>query len=36
MEREEELLWWVGGKVYVNEGKLFKVKSVGDLFLKKG
>lgn len=36
MEREEELLRRVGGKVHANEGKLSKAKSVGDLSLKKG
>ena len=37
IEREEELLRRVGGKVHsANEGKLSKAKSVGDLSLKKG
>lgn len=36
IEREEELLRRVGGKVPANEGKLSKAKSVGDLSLKKG
>ena len=36
IEREEELLRRVGGKVRAKEGKLSKAKSVGDLSLKKG
>ena len=36
IEREEELLRRVGGKVHAKEGKLSKAKSVGDLSLKKG
>lgn len=36
IEREEELLRRVGGKVHSNEGKLAKAKSVGDLSLNKG